>query len=72
MPFLTIAQVIVSVILIVLILIQERSSGVSGILGGGDSGGFYQARRGLEKTIFVSTIIAMIVFVALSLLNLIL
>ncbi len=67
---LTIAQVVVSITLIILILFQERSSGVGGIFGGSE-GGFYQTRRGLEKAIFISTIVLMIIFGILSLLNLV-
>ena len=62
---LAIAQIVVSAILIVLILLQERSSGLSGIFGG-ETGGFYQTRRGFEKSIFVSTIVLGIVFVMLA------
>lgn len=70
MSLLTIAQITISVILIILILIQERSSGISSFLGGGDSG-FYQARRGLEKFTFIATVVLIAVFVVLSLVNLI-
>ena len=62
---LAILQIIVSAILIVLILLQERSSGLSGIFGG-ETGGFYQTRRGFEKSIFVATIVLGIVFVILA------
>jgi protein translocase SecG subunit len=69
---LDIAQLAVAVILIVFILLQERSGGAtSGIFGGGE-GTVYQTRRGLEKAVFVATIVGAIVFVALSLANLIL
>lgn len=61
-----IIQIILSVLIIVLILLQERSSGMSGLLGG-DGGGYYQARRGMEKTIFYATIILSIAFVVLAL-----
>jgi preprotein translocase subunit SecG len=61
-----IAQIIIAVIVIVLILLQERSAGMTGILGGGDAGGVYQTRRGLERIIFYSTIVLVIVFAALS------
>ncbi len=70
MNIITIAQIIVSVALIVLILLQERSSGISGLFGGSD-GGFYQTRRGLEKTLFVATLVLVAVFAVLSLSNLI-
>jgi protein translocase SecG subunit len=61
-----ILQIILSVVIITLILLQQRSSGTSGLLGG-DSSGFYQTRRGMEKIIFYSTIILSVVFVALAL-----
>jgi protein translocase SecG subunit len=69
---LSIAQVVVSIILIGLILIQERSSGVSGLLGGVGSGGAYQVRRGLEKFVFWITIVFAAAFAGLAILNLVL
>ncbi|MBI5147894.1 MAG: preprotein translocase subunit SecG [Parcubacteria group bacterium] len=67
----SVAQIVVSVVLIVLILLQERSSGLSGVFGG-DGGGFYQTRRGLERLVFGATIVFAIFFVGLSILNLVL
>lgn len=58
-------QIVLAVLIIALILLQERSSGMSGLLGG-DSGGYYQARRGMEKTIFYGTIILSVLFVLLA------
>ena len=52
-------QIALSIIIIILILLQERSSGMSGLLGG-EGIGFYQARRGAEKVIFYTTIILVI------------
>jgi len=68
--YISIAQIIVSVALIVLILLQERSSGLSGVFGGG-GGEFYSQRRGLEKMIFYATIALAVIFALLSALNLI-
>jgi len=68
---LPIAQITVSVLLIICILLQERSSGLSGLFGGGGDGGFYQTRRGLEKAIYWGTIILAIAFAALTLADLI-
>ena len=67
---LAIAQIIVSILLIVLVLIQERSSGLSGILGTGGEGGSYHTRRGLEKIIFWGTILLAVSFVGLAFANL--
>lgn len=64
----SILQIIVSIALIILILIQERSSGLSGVFGGG-SGEVYSQRRGLEKTLFGFTVFLAVVFAILSLLN---
>ena len=70
MSLLTIIQLVVAVLIIILILMQERSSGVSGLFGGGDAG-FYQTRRGLEKIIFIATLVLVGIFAILSILNLI-
>lgn len=67
---LTILQVVVSVVIIVLILVQERSSGLSGAFGG-VSATPYQTRRGMEKGIFAATIVSAIVFLALAIINLV-
>ncbi|MBI4994487.1 preprotein translocase subunit SecG [Candidatus Peregrinibacteria bacterium] len=69
MSILGIAQIIISAVLITLILIQERSSGLSNVLGGA-GGTPYQTRRGLEKTIFWATIVSGIIFAGLAIWNL--
>jgi preprotein translocase subunit SecG len=69
---LTISQIIVSLVIIALILIQERSSGMSGVFGGGGTeGGVYQKRRGIEKMVFTATIVFSILFAGLSIAHLI-
>lgn len=69
---LLIAQIVVSVILITLILLQQRGSGLGAAFGGGDSGQLYASRRGMEKYIFRATILMGAAFVVLALLGLIL
>ena len=66
---LTAAQIVVSILIVLLVLLQERSSGISGLFGGGGEG-VYQTRRGVEKILFYATVIAIIVFAGLALLNL--
>lgn len=63
-----IIQAIVGILIIILILLQERSTGLSAIFGG--EGGFYQTRRGIEKLIFGATITLAIIFVGLILFSL--
>ena len=66
---LPVLQVAVSVILIILIILQDRSSGLSGALGGG--GEFYQTRRSTERILFSMTIVFIALFVGLSIINLV-
>ncbi len=68
----SIAQVVISVLVIALILMQERSSagGLGGLMGGGGDSGFYQTRRGMEKFLFVATIVLIVLFASLALVNL--
>jgi len=68
---LTIAQIVVSLILIALVLLQERSAGMSGIFGG-DGGGIYQTRRGVERIAFGSTVVFAILFAIISIAQLVL
>jgi len=56
-------QIILSIILIVSILLQQSSAGVGGALGGGDSGGLYNTRRGFEKFLFILTIVIGVMFI---------
>ncbi len=64
-----VAQIIVSVLLIIVILLQQRGSGLSAVFGG--SGNIYRTKRGLEKGLFILTIILVVLFVAIGVVNLI-
>lgn len=65
MKFLDIIQVIVSVLLIVSILLQNRGGGLSSLFGGQSS--VFQVKRGAEKFIFISTIVLSVIFFSLGL-----
>jgi protein translocase SecG subunit len=65
-----IIQILISIVIVTLVLLQQRSAGMSGLLGGSGEG-VYQTRRGMEKAAFYGTIILSIVFVALALYQLI-
>ena len=60
---LRIVQITIAAILVGLILLQQRGGGLSGIFGG-MGGEFYGTRRGLEKGVFVLTIVFATLFVA--------
>ena len=65
---LNIAIIIVSVALIASVLLQSKGVGLGG-LAGGDSGGVYTQRRGIEKVMFYITIALSAVFLMLSLIS---
>lgn len=62
---LSIAMIIVSISLIASIVLQSKGAGLGG-LSGGDTGGVFSARRGIEKTLFRVTIILSFVFFGLA------
>ena len=68
--YLSLAQIIISILLIIAILLQSRGSGLSGVFGGG--GEIYQTKRGAEKVIFITTIILSAAFFGLALTNVLL
>lgn len=49
------AQIVVSIALIVVILLQTKGSGLGSLFGGSDSG-IHKTRRGIEKTLYNATI----------------
>lgn len=67
--FLIISQIIISFLLIIFILFQQRGTALGSAFG--DEGGVYFKKRGLEKTIFWFTVILGILFLLNSLLNLV-
>jgi len=70
MNWIKIAQAIVSILLIVAILLQSRGTGLGSAFGG--SGGVYLTKRGLEKKLFILTIVLAVLFFSLSFLGIIL
>ncbi len=63
--YLVIAQIVVSIALVLTILLQVRGGGLGGIFGQADT--VYRTKRGVEKTLFQFTIILVVLFVAISL-----
>lgn len=63
---LQITQIILSVAIITLVLLQAKGAGLGGIFGG--DGGVYRTRRGLEKTMYQATISLAVIFFITSLL----
>ncbi len=68
--FLDLIQIVISVALVILILIQSKGSGMGSLFGGGDSG-VYTTRRGVEKTLFNLTVVVSLAFFLVSTFNVI-
>jgi len=66
--YLTIAQMVLSVALVIVLLLQVRGGGLGGIFGQPDT--VYRTKRGVEKTLFQFTIIIVVLFITISLLML--
>ena len=63
------AQIAVSVILIILIAVQQRGTALGAGFGGGGGGEFYSSRRGIQKKIYYATIALAALFIILGILN---
>lgn len=59
---LQIIQVIISIALIVVIILQARGQGLGSLFGGDAGMGITKTRRGLERTLFQITIILATLF----------
>lgn len=67
--YFSIALIITSIALVASIILQSKGVGLGGLTGGGDAGGVYTKRRGVEKILFWITIGLSAVFFILTLLT---
>jgi protein translocase SecG subunit len=58
------ADILVMVVLIIVVALQNKSSGLSTVFGG--AGNIVATRRGFEKWLFYATIVLGIIFVAIN------
>lgn len=64
---LNILQIIIAILLSIAILLQQRGAGLGAAFGG--EGNIYRTKRGLEKGLFIATIILAACFLIVALLN---
>jgi preprotein translocase subunit SecG len=62
--YLNIALIIISVLLIISVILQSKGAGLGGLTGA-DAGSVFTARRGVERTLFWTTIILSALFFVL-------
>jgi preprotein translocase subunit SecG len=65
-----IAQIVVAVALVTAILFQVKGGGIGGIFGQSDS--VFRTKRGIERWLFLGTIVLTVIFVALSMISMLL
>ena len=63
-----VANILLSILVVILILIQGRGAGLGSAWGGG--GEMFQTRRGIEKFTLRLTVILIIIFFLISVINL--
>lgn len=66
--YINVAQIVLSVALILVLLLQVRGGGLGGIFGQPDS--VYRTKRGVEKTLFQFTIALVVLLVIISIIAL--
>jgi len=62
--YFSVAQIVLSVALILAILFQVRGGGLGGIFG--QAGTVFRTKRGVEKTLFQLTVVLVVLFVIIS------
>jgi preprotein translocase subunit SecG len=62
--FLSLAEILISTLLIVLVLLQVRGTGFGAALGGQDAS--FRTRRGLQRSLHRLTILVVAIFIAFS------
>ncbi len=66
--YFNIAQIVLSIALILVVLLQVKGGGLGGIFGQPDT--VYRTKRGVEKTLFQFTIVLVILFITVAILTL--
>ena len=66
--YLNVAQIVLSIALILAILLQVRGGGLGGIFGQADT--VFRTKRGMEKTLFQLTIILVVLFIIVAIISL--
>lgn len=70
LSYINIIQIIVSIALIIIIMLQAQASGLGSVFGGDSS--IHKTRRGVEKTMHQATIGLCLVFFAISIISVVL
>jgi len=67
--FLTITEIVLAILLTIVILLQQKGSGLGAVFGG--EGNVFRTKRGLEKKLHHVTIILSILFIGVAIAGLV-
>ncbi len=65
---LSVTQIVLSILLILIILLQVKGGGLGGIFGQADS--VFRTRRGLERRLFQLTVVLVVLFLTTAIISL--
>jgi preprotein translocase subunit SecG len=68
-PAIQIIQIILSIAIILFVLLQVRGAGLGSAFGGSSAGSVFKTRRGVEKLVFNTTIVLVVLFALVSILS---
>lgn len=66
---LIVSDIVIAILLIVCVLMQHQGAGLGGTFGG--EGNFYRSRRGVEKALFIFTIVLAVLLCLVSVLKIV-
>ncbi len=69
LPAIRVVQIILCIAVIVFILLQVRGAGLGSAFGGSSTGSVFKTRRGVEKLVFNTTIVFVVLFALISILS---
>jgi protein translocase SecG subunit len=67
--FYNIIQFVLAAMLVTAILLQQKGTGLSGVFGG--SSNIYSTKRGVDRILYLATIVISVIFFGLSLVRLV-
>jgi preprotein translocase subunit SecG len=68
-PAIQIIQIILSIAIIIFVLLQVRGAGLGSAFGGSSAGSVFKTRRGVERLVFNTTIVLIVLFALISILS---
>jgi len=69
LPAIRVVQIILCIAVIIFILLQARGAGLGSAFGGSSTGSVFKTRRGVERLIFNTTIVFVVLFCLISILS---